>query len=174
MTDDPRKPHWLDTITTAFADTCDRRDTRNGLKTCNKCKREIGPDEPIWRGRTRRVTSMGYGRGYMLAHLCDLCGPSDWRDYGRAMPCESCRRPVHYSLTNHWRTHTYCDSRCEYEATKAKARRRRAEARGETRDCEVCGEVFEPVRADAKYCGSPCRQKAYRRRVTSNKVPAVG
>jgi hypothetical protein len=32
------------------------------------------------------------------------------------------------------------------------------------RACEVCGETFAPRRADTRYCGSPCRQEAYRRR----------
>ena len=30
--------------------------------------------------------------------------------------------------------------------------------------CEICGRSFSAPRVDARYCGSACRQKAYRRR----------
>jgi hypothetical protein len=30
--------------------------------------------------------------------------------------------------------------------------------------CDQCGEAFTPTRSDARYCSSPCRQRAYRRR----------
>jgi hypothetical protein len=33
--------------------------------------------------------------------------------------------------------------------------------------CEACGEAFTPTRSDGRYCSSPCRQKAYRRRVSA-------
>lgn len=38
--------------------------------------------------------------------------------------------------------------------------------------CDVCAKVFAAPRSDAKYCSSPCRQKAYRKRVTA-KFPIV-
>lgn len=36
---------------------------------------------------------------------------------------------------------------------------------GTNSTCVVCGETFRATRADATYCSSPCRQKAYRARV---------
>lgn len=33
-----------------------------------------------------------------------------------------------------------------------------------TTKCEVCGKVFTPQRAGAKYCGSACKQKSYRQK----------
>jgi hypothetical protein len=33
--------------------------------------------------------------------------------------------------------------------------------------CEACGESFTPTRSDGRYCSSPCRQRAYRRRTQS-------
>lgn len=42
----------------------------------------------------------------------------------------------------------------------AKNRRRMARAT----KCEVCGKVFTPQRAGAKYCCSACKQKAYRQK----------
>lgn len=35
---------------------------------------------------------------------------------------------------------------------------------GSNRNCETCGEGFVASRSDARYCSSPCRQKAYRAR----------
>jgi hypothetical protein len=43
-----------------------------------------------------------------------------------------------------------------------KALRINVQAIRETRACEMCGKKFVPVRADAKTCGSRCRQRAYR------------
>ncbi|MCP3860035.1 MAG: hypothetical protein GY704_10315 [Phycisphaeraceae bacterium] len=34
-------------------------------------------------------------------------------------------------------------------------------------NCAECGEPFEPKRADAQFCGSACRQRAYRQRQRS-------
>ena len=44
---------------------------------------------------------------------------------------------------------------------------------GEAREkvCEVCGKAFTATRRDTKTCSSPCRQKAYRRRVTDRRPP---
>lgn len=36
--------------------------------------------------------------------------------------------------------------------------------RGNGQPCETCGEPITTGRADSQYCGSACRQKAYRRR----------
>lgn len=35
---------------------------------------------------------------------------------------------------------------------------------GSDRPCETCGELITSGRADSKFCGSACRQKAYRER----------
>jgi hypothetical protein len=57
-----------------------------------------------------------------------------------------------------WDVHT-CSNAC---------RRKRANAlrkvEHETRPCAVCGEHFEPKRADAVTCSNRCRQKAHRQR----------
>lgn len=36
--------------------------------------------------------------------------------------------------------------------------------KGSAQPCETCGEPITAGRADSRYCGSACRQKAYRRR----------
>ena len=52
----------------------------------------------------------------------------------------------------------YCSEDC---ATRAKWRRqavkRKAARQLEPRDCEHCGESFQPTRSDAKFCGVRCR-----------------
>ena len=40
-------------------------------------------------------------------------------------------------------------------------------SRNGTYACEACGEAFTPTRSNGRYCSSPCRQKAYRRRVSA-------
>jgi hypothetical protein len=56
-----------------------------------------------------------------------------------------------------------CSPLCAREQANADARDRRRELRA-GRTCAVCGEEFEPTRADARYCSSACRQDAYRKR----------
>lgn len=58
----------------------------------------------------------------------------------------------------------YC-SRCAAEAERARLRDVRLAARAGT-VCATCGTAFTPPRADARYCSSPCRQRAYRMRRT--------
>jgi hypothetical protein len=57
----------------------------------------------------------------------------------------------------------YC-SRCADEAERARLRDLRLASRAAT-VCARCGTAFTPLRADARYCSSPCRQRAYRMRV---------
>ncbi|MEU0038460.1 hypothetical protein [Streptomyces sp. NPDC006333] len=39
--------------------------------------------------------------------------------------------------------------------------------KGSNQPCESCGEPITTGRADSRYCGSSCRQKAYRRRASN-------
>lgn len=70
--------------------------------------------------------------------------------------------------------HHFCSEACKRKQASQRyaaiARQRRAEARGPSRQCAVCGEPFEPARADARYCSPACKQKAYRVRVTLNET----
>jgi hypothetical protein len=56
----------------------------------------------------------------------------------------------------------YC-SACADDARRAEAQATRLAARAGT-VCATCGGTFTPPRTDARYCSSPCRQRAYRRR----------
>ncbi len=39
--------------------------------------------------------------------------------------------------------------------------------------CHQCGIAFAPKRSDARYCGNPCRQRAYRARSALNVTPVA-
>ena len=151
-----------------------RRDIRNAAETashCATCAREIAPGEPIWRVR------MDLGRSWLgwstvLAPQCEECVWTG-RGFRPAKPCESCGRPVHNERDGNIRRHTYCSETCSRRMAPARARERRAEARGRTRACLMCSEHFEPARADARFCSGVCKQRACRRRVTDSKLAAA-
>jgi hypothetical protein len=60
----------------------------------------------------------------------------------------------------------YCDDVCRGVADSERTRSVRAESRNGL-TCEVCGEVLDVARKDARYCSPACRQKAYRARRSS-------
>lgn len=161
---------------------------------CFKCERDMTGGEPVWRIRVRRpgVTVMGWPRAKVsIEYFCEACTSA--RAYWQRLrlqddelyvhsvvACSFCKRPMHDAVFRRcgFQIRRYhCCRRCEISDTNARvneaARARRAEARGPSRQCDVCGEVFEPKRADARFCSGPCRQKAYRRRVTVAKRSAV-
>ncbi len=55
--------------------------------------------------------------------------------------------------------HLVCSRSCRDEGRRAARRRPRSSAA-----CEGCGRQFQQARADARYCSSVCRQRAYRQR----------
>jgi hypothetical protein len=133
---------------------------------CGKCHRRLADDEPVWRDR---VGHRAFGRRYPTLPLCTEC-KSKWTEFYKAEPCEGCGRPVHDRVTKRKTWRTFCCRKCKSRAVSAAMHRKRVEERG-TRECIECAEVFEPTRADAKFCSVACRQKNYRRRVTVQKLP---
>jgi hypothetical protein len=149
-----------------------RKTARTGT-CCAKCARQLEPSEPVWRVR------VSFGLGFFgrwscgVAPFCEACSkPEHKRSLAR--PCEGCGRPVHH-VPSWLRPYAppprdaLCSHACKGRQQSATARQRRAEARGATRVCACCGEHFEPARADARYCSTACRMRAYRRRVTDAK-----
>jgi hypothetical protein len=121
---------------------------------CGGCERDLAVDEPVWRVWWNR-------RG--LRSICQACR----RCYGwgrryvwSSGPCEGCGRIVNEAR---WRPRRFCSRICEDGYYAEQRRARRAEARAGRR-CDVCAELLDAGRADARYCSSACRQKAYRRR----------
>jgi hypothetical protein len=144
-----------------------RRKIYSAAKTgrqCARCGHEFTPDEPVW----RRRLSFGSTR-WAMAPLCERCRTD--RQYLEAAPCEGCGRPVHNEMGFRPRRRTFCCEDCDKAAVAKAARERRSDARG-TRQCDSCGETFEPSRTDARYCSNACRQRAHRRRtaVTADEV----
>lgn len=145
---------------------------------CDFCNRAFDEGETVYRLRGVRVGGMGFPNiRFQFASACADCAKDHIDSYSYGFyapePCEQCGRPVIQDITRHRRKHTLCSEYCQIvfhvAASNARAKRARRKARGDTRECVVCSEVFEPARADSRYCSSPCRQKAYRRRVTDNK-----
>ena len=52
------------------------------------------------------------------------------------------------------------------ENRNRRLRFKREAERGD-RDCENCGETYEPARMDSRFCSNACRQKAHRNRKAS-------
>jgi hypothetical protein len=155
------------------------RNLRNAAstgKSCGKCSRTLRPDEPIWRTRLSYSTQATvFGMSSMIVPLCEQCRSDDHEVYASG-PCECCGRTVHNTEPPSRRKHIYCSDNCKRrhgsDCQSAIARQQRAEARGPTRVCGQCGEHFEPARADARFCSSVCKQRAYRKRVTRSKSKA--
>jgi hypothetical protein len=121
---------------------------------CGDCGRDLDPDEPVWRERSR-------------CGICTVCSDCRSWDFGDPSPCETCGRPVHNEWRSRPRRHVFCSERCASRWYNARQKAERDEAR--LKICEVCCEHFEAPRRDTKYCGTACKQKAYRHRVTDRK-----
>jgi len=151
-----------------------RERVRQAQQTCSHCAgcgKALDADEPVWRRRTYYVWEQ-FGRlTQTVAPHCGHCKTD--RKYLNPRRCEGCGRPVHQEVNRVKRSRAICCEQCEGKVHTQEARTRRAQARGVTRKCQVCAEYFEPTRSDSKFCTARCRQKAYRRRVTDNKMHDV-
>jgi hypothetical protein len=157
-----------------------RATCRNGAH-CADCRKELTPDEPLWRVRKN------IGRGFVSMHrhmivpVCSACFKATYipiwshgepyhvyrvRQYSRTpKECEGCGRSVHdpWMRAVGKKKRVFCCENCQRKAELRSHRQARANARN-GRQCEECGETFEPTRSDAKFCGGACKQKAYRKR----------
>lgn len=148
---------------------------------CDFCNRAFDEGETVYRLRFYRVGGIWPTLRFAFVLACADCAKDNFDSYygfDAPEPCEQCGRPVIQEMTRHRRKHTLCSDYCQtlfhVATSNARAKQARRKARGDTRECVVCSEVFEPARADSRYCSSPCRQKAYRRRVTDNKCCVNG
>ncbi len=128
---------------------------------CIVCWHEYQAGEPVYR-ETR------HGQ---LSSICAGCR-STYRRFLLPRPCGYCERPVHHLANKRTHKDTFCCDDCQVKARTKVMHERRVAARG-TRTCATCDEVFEPARADAKFCSVKCKQVAYRRRVTGANCQAV-
>lgn len=61
----------------------------------------------------------------------------------------------------------YCSAKCARRGETLRAGERRERRRQKV--CRQCRQPFRGTRRDAAYCSSPCRQSAYRHRVTATR-----
>jgi hypothetical protein len=133
---------------------------------CGLCDETFAESAVIYRRSVVYPPSGGvFAWATVVAPACETCASLDHIPYLEPVPCQGCGRLVCNETSYRDRRRITCSERCATKALYAEYRHRRAEARG-TRVCPICNETFEPPRADAKFCSSPCRQKAYRRHVT--------
>jgi hypothetical protein len=141
-----------------------RDNIRNAQRTCGtcaKCGTTLPPRAPVWREPVPFVPDNVYSRT-TIAPVCERC-KSEWRYFFPPKPCMTCERPVHNLDTDRLREWVVCCEACLSAARAQEARRWRHLDR-DSRDCEHCGDSFEPTRTDARFCSSACRQSAYRER----------
>jgi hypothetical protein len=143
------------------------RKASEAARCCAACGADIGPQEPVWIGR---VGYPGYSVWtYIQAPLCVKCNRNIENLHTRyfpALPCASCRRPVHLLMTKRRGAAVVCSENCRKALYRARyfARKGSREA-----TCAVCGKAYTQKRSDARTCSPACRQKAYRQRVTGAK-----
>lgn len=122
---------------------------RAQLLICEACYTRGGPDPETGLTRAaslreapRRRWSYLVGRGEQMPPApCAACGQMVVRASDPLLKRVTCSRACSTSLT-----------------------RSRNGGKGSGQPCETCGKQITTGRADSRYCGSACRQKAYRRR----------
>jgi hypothetical protein len=131
------------------AEAC-RRSVRGG-DFCARCHRTIAATEPVY----RRCW------GGRAAVFCEACCPRGrWLgEATRQETCTGCGRCFYISAAAlHVRA---CCHRCKNREKVKKRSQQRAQRR-QAIACTICGQRFQPRRADALTCSSACRQKRYR------------
>jgi hypothetical protein len=126
-----------------------------GCTHCVVCWTPFAPGQRVYR-------ELRFGRD--LAPVCEGCR-SQYQSHDAGSSCDGCGRIVHNPANNRRRRRTFCCAKCKIATRSREKHARVVETRG-TRECQQCGETFEPARADAKFCSLACKQKHYRRRVT--------
>ena len=121
--------------------------------SCAGCGRKLIDGEPVWRTRVKIGRDMFGGYRKQVAPLCQNCLDPD-RAVWSTGSCGGCGRKVNESEPRWNASHHYCCEPCrdkhQSSSAAAAARQRRADARGPSRQCAVCGEHFEAARADAR------------------------
>jgi hypothetical protein len=119
------------------------------LLICGPCYHRGAPDPdtgifppPATREGKRVYWRQLVGRGELLPPTpCAACGREVVRNGDPLLKRVTCSRACSTSLT-----------------------RSRNGGKGSGRPCAECGDPLDTGRADVRYCGSACRQRAYRRR----------
>lgn len=143
------------------------RAASSSAKHCGMCGHPFTITDPVWR---IRMMAEAYN---LTAACCQSCAESPWSriTFRPPKPCEGCGRPVHQQRDRIERGRVVCCTDCNSKA-RSRSRHSQKVARRGLRTCPTCKEEFAPARADAIFCTSPCRQKAYRGRYGSESFRA--
>jgi hypothetical protein len=102
---------------------------------------------------------------YERTVLCGSCAP-EWLSPERGdvvtQLCAHCERPMVLRLKLSELQRAFCTDSCRHTYHNQLRKEKRSEEREKV--CEVCGEVFNATRRDAKTCSAGCKQKSYRQR----------
>ena len=137
------------------------RNAAHDASRCGICRRTIGAREPITRQliRCRRTNNLRRPC-WTFAAVCTNCSKIYYR---KDLPkCYGCGRKL--KIEGSRRKAPYCSEVCRvryWSNHRAECRKARRE-----KTCAVCGQSFEPSRADAIVCSAACRQKRYRQKET--------
>ena len=119
------------------------------LAICGPCYTRGGPDPDTGLSRAASLRETTRVRWSSLAGRGEQMAPA---------PCASCGRLVIRGGDPLLKRVT-CSHSCSTSITRS-----RNGGKGSGQPCESCGEPVTTGRADSRYCGSACRQKAYRDR----------
>jgi len=130
---------------------------RNTMK-CEKCKRQLTEDEPVYRLFINVFVRYQMVRGTCEAKK-DQVIPRRWSP---PRPCCHCYRPVYLDrpLRKGLR-YFVCGTVCRQAVQNANYRRMHPRSHVEQK-CQSCGVTFTPKRNDAKFCSVACKQRSYR------------
>jgi hypothetical protein len=120
---------------------------------CHHCRH---PFEP---GQRRFIIKDEASWSWETVPICGLCWKLELNDGWKRFDqnCYGCDEPIFTPTGRGWMG--VCSSRCYQRANR---QWRRWPVR-----CKVCKKSFTPVRKDASTCSNACRQRAYRRRVST-------
>jgi len=130
-----------------------RRWTAARLTICSPCYARGGPDPDTGLSRPDTLRTSPRCRWFTLAGRGELLPP---------IPCTVCGRMVVRNGDPLLKRVT-----CSHSCATALTRTRNG-GKGSGKPCETCGQPVTTGRSDSRYCGSACRQKAYRRRATDS------
>lgn len=119
------------------------------LLICGGCYSRGAPDPETGKSRAAALREKPRVRWYALV------GRGERKP---AAPCEACGREVVRNADPLLKRVT-CSRSCSTSLTRS-----RNGGKGSGQPCGICGTGITTGRADSRYCGAACRQKAYRRR----------
>jgi hypothetical protein len=139
--------------TSAWHDACerDRKARLLGPDYCARCYEHV-PHGPVY------ILPAHLPEGYGLSPVCVECvTPEELNQAWSKSACKGCNRIFWARQRGLSDLRCTCSDRCQQRALRMDKRVKRL-------SCLECGMEFKSTRGDARYCSSPCRQKAYRHR----------